>query len=145
MNADNAAFLITRKCKFCGHKFVVPRPRFYAYKRLVYGRMQWFCSWKCICEYDRDDCVTKNYAKQLRRLREMNSLSTQDVADYLGVNVATYRRYEIFDRQMPPEKLKRCARGFGCTVDQLISDQFDPEAAAEWVCVIPGKRDRCDI
>lgn len=89
--------------------------------------------------------MTKSYAKQLRRIREMNRISTQDMADYLGVCVETYRRYELFDHQMPPEKLKRCARGFGCTVDQLISDQFDPEAAAEWVCVIPGKREGCDI
>ena len=144
MNADNAAFLITRKCKCCGNKFEVTRPKLYAYKRSVYGGMQWFCSWKCICTFDRGDDAPKSFPRQLRKIREMNLIDTQEMADYLGVCVETYRRYEIFDQAMPPERLARCAQGFGCTVEHLISATFDPDAAAKWVCVIPGKKKVCD-
>jgi hypothetical protein len=144
MNADNAAFLITRKCKCCGKKFTVVRPKLYAYKRSVYGRMQWFCSWPCIYAFDHGDDVPKSYPRQLRRIREMYRIDTQEMADYLGVCVETYRRYEIFDCAMPPERLVRCAHGFGCEVAHLISAEFDPDAAAKWVCVIPGKRNGCD-
>lgn len=61
----------------------------------------------------------------LRTRRKNMKMSQQEVASFLGVNQVTYGNYELGKRQPKPDMLKKMARFFGCTVDELLESNED--------------------
>ena len=61
----------------------------------------------------------------LKTIRKQMKMTQQEVASHLGVHQVTYGNYELGKRQPKPETLKKLARIFGCTVDELLEDSRD--------------------
>lgn len=51
-----------RTCMHCGKSFVPPIPEEWAYRRTMYGRNAWFCSWGCLRGAEKAGRL--NYAPQ---------------------------------------------------------------------------------
>lgn len=56
--------------------------------------------------------IQKNIGDRLRVLRKCNSLTQQDVADFLGVDRTTYAKYELGNSQMSYETLTKLSTLF---------------------------------
>ncbi len=65
-----------------------------------------------------DEIIGKN----LKSLREANSFTQRQVADFLGIKRSAYSNYESGDREMPLDALERVASLYGCEPSDLISD-----------------------
>ena len=66
-------------------------------------------------------------ADKLRELRTINNLTQIDIANELGVQQTTYSKYEK-ERVMPDVfTLKKLAKLYGITLDQLVSDIDEEE------------------
>lgn len=63
----------------------------------------------------------------LKTKRKQMKMTQQDVALVLGVNQVTYGNYELGKRQPKPDMLKKMARFFGCTVDELLETNEDDD------------------
>ena len=54
-------------------------------------------------------------------------LSQQQVADALGIHQVTYGCYELGKRHPKPDMLKKMARFFGCSIDELLEDDSNDQ------------------
>lgn len=60
--------------------------------------------------------------------RKNLKLTQKDMANMLGITQVAYGNYELGKRQPKPEMLKRIARIFGCSIDELLEDLEDDNA-----------------
>ena len=67
--------------------------------------------------------------QNLRKLRESNSFTQQQLADYLGINRSAYSNYELGERQPPLEVLEKAANLFGCELSLFFEE--NPQAVAD--------------
>lgn len=56
---------------------------------------------------------------KLKELRKIKRVSQYELADYLGVSQATYNRYETDNCEPNIETLKKLAKYFNVTLDEL--------------------------
>lgn len=64
----------------------------------------------------------ENISKNIKKLREKNNFSQQNVADFLGINRSLYGFYENGEREIPFDRLEKLATLFGCELEILLSD-----------------------
>jgi transcriptional regulator with XRE-family HTH domain len=58
----------------------------------------------------------------LKKLREANRFSQEQVASFLGINRSTYSNYESGDREAPLEVLEKASDLFGCELHLLFEE-----------------------
>lgn len=132
-----------RSCVVCG-KYIRSGP--WGFVRKQNRHRVYCCTYTCSCAYDRQletkrvqkkhrQGLDKIYARSLAKIRMYYGLRQIDVAAHVGINSTTLSGYEtgvpISDRAV------NClAKAFGCTVNDIISDEFDPRKASSWNCVI---------
>lgn len=61
----------------------------------------------------------------LKKLREANCFTQEQVADYIGITRSAYSNYESGDREAPLEVLEKAAALFGCDLDVLFEENKD--------------------
>jgi len=67
------------------------------------------------------------FNEKLKLLRKRNKLSQEQIANYLGVGQTTYSKYEN-ERTYPDiNTVKKIAKLYGITIDQLVSDNDEKE------------------
>lgn len=64
---------------------------------------------------------------ELKKYRQKNRLTQQNVADLLQIPLRTYANYELNSRKPTPEMLCQLANVFGVTVDELLGRTSEPE------------------
>ena len=66
--------------------------------------------------------------RRIRDLREDNDLKQRTLGDYLGCTQATYSKYELGKRSIPPELLLKLAVYYNTSVDYLLglTDVMEP-------------------
>lgn len=57
---------------------------------------------------------------RLRELREDNDLSQSSICEYLNMSQPGYSKYELEDRDIPTEVLKRLAKFYNTSIDYLL-------------------------
>lgn len=60
---------------------------------------------------------------KIKEYRELNKMTQKDIAEILGVEPATISKYEAGTIEPSIESLKRLAKTFNITVDELIKDE----------------------
>lgn len=58
----------------------------------------------------------------LKTKRKQMKMTQKDMGYLLGITQVSYGNYELGKRQPKPEMLKKMARIFGCSVDELLED-----------------------
>jgi transcriptional regulator with XRE-family HTH domain len=66
------------------------------------------------------------FGERLKSLRKERKLSQQELSDRIGINRATYARYETNDNQPDFDTLRKLAEFFEVTVDYLLTGRTDP-------------------
>lgn len=61
-----------KKCVYCNKRTYIPVGNIWAYKIIYYSKYTYFCSWKCLQEYRKDDYV------RLRRRVQRNKNHKQE-------------------------------------------------------------------
>ena len=64
---------------------------------------------------------------ELKKYRQLNRLTQQDVANLLQIPLRTYANYELNSRKPTPEMLCQLADVFGVTVDELLGRTTAPQ------------------
>lgn len=70
-----------------------------------------------------------SYNERLRELRSSKKLSQQELSDRLGLNRATYARYETGDTQPDFDTLKKIADFFDVSTDYLLGRSDKPRSS----------------
>ena len=60
--------------------------------------------------------------KHIRKLRENENISIEEVAYKAGVDSQNLRKYELGKQEMKVSMLKRIAEAFGITVSELVAE-----------------------
>lgn len=63
------------------------------------------------------------FSGKLKALRQANDIAQYIMADYLGVQLRTYQRYESGSNMPNYEKLLKLARFFNVTTDYLLGNE----------------------
>ena len=58
----------------------------------------------------------------LKTKRKQMRMTQKEMGQLLGITQVSYGNYELGKRQPKPETLKKMARIFGCSVDELLED-----------------------
>jgi transcriptional regulator with XRE-family HTH domain len=58
----------------------------------------------------------------LKRLREFNNFSQEQVAVFIGINRSTYSNYELGEREAPFEILEEVSHLYGCDLYVLFEE-----------------------
>lgn len=58
----------------------------------------------------------------LKKLRDANRFSQEQVASFLGINRSTYSNYESGDREAPLDVLEKASDLFGCELHLLFEE-----------------------
>lgn len=58
----------------------------------------------------------------LKKLRDANHFSQEQVASFLGINRSTYSNYESGDREAPLDVLEKASDLFGCELHLLFEE-----------------------
>lgn len=58
----------------------------------------------------------------LKKLREANRFSQEQVASFMGINRSTYSNYESGDREAPLDVLEKASDLFGCELHLLFEE-----------------------
>ncbi|MGG1613486.1 helix-turn-helix domain-containing protein [Paenibacillus phoenicis] len=74
-----------------------------------------------------------SYNERLRKLRASKKLSQQELSDRLGLNRATYARYETGDTQPDIDTLKKLADFFDVSTDYLLGRSDKPRSSEDGV------------
>ena len=61
--------------------------------------------------------------RNLCKLRNANSFTQEQIAEYLGINRSTYSNYELGAREMPFDLLERAADLLGCDLAVLLEEK----------------------
>lgn len=75
----------------------------------------------------------KVLGQNLKKMREANGFTQQQLADYLGINRSAYSNYELGDRQIPLDVLEKAAQLFGCELS-LFFEENPQEVADALLC-----------
>lgn len=70
---------------------------------------------------------TMSFGMRLKQLRHNKELSQQQLSDLIGMNRATYARYETNDNQADYETLLKLADYFEVSVDFLLGRTANPD------------------
>lgn len=62
--------------------------------------------------------------QNLKRIREYNNFSQEQVSEYLGINRSTYSNYELGDREAPLELLEKAALLYGCDLSLFFEEDI---------------------
>ena len=62
---------------------------------------------------------------KLKTKRKAMKLSQAQVAKILGITQVAYGNYELKKRQPKPDTLKKLARLYSCSIDELLEDEDD--------------------
>jgi transcriptional regulator with XRE-family HTH domain len=63
--------------------------------------------------------------KNLKKMREANRFSQEQVASFLGIKRSAYSNYECGDREAPLEVLEKASDLFGCELHLLFEENVD--------------------
>ena len=69
------------------------------------------------------------YQTRLRELRNAANLSQRATAEKVGVSKISYQRYELGERDIPGDVLKRMAEFFGVSADYIMMTSDEPSRA----------------
>lgn len=69
------------------------------------------------------------FGSNLRNIRENRGLTQQQVADMMEIDKSTYCGYETGKRQPDVQKLKKLAKIFGISGDELLETGYDEAPA----------------
>lgn len=69
----------------------------------------------------------KIFYERLRQCRRERNLTQKQFAEFLGMTVRSYQRYELGDRKPDIEKLVIIANFFGVSADYLLGLTDDPK------------------
>ncbi|MCM3699248.1 helix-turn-helix domain-containing protein [Paenibacillus macerans] len=72
-----------------------------------------------------------SYSERLRELRTSKKISQQELSDRLGLNRATYARYETGDTQPDFDTLKKFADFFNVSTDYLLGRTNSPQSSEQ--------------
>lgn len=61
----------------------------------------------------------------LKKMREANRFSQEQVASFLGIKRSAYSNYECGDREAPLEVLEKASDLFGCELHLLFEENVD--------------------
>lgn len=70
------------------------------------------------------------HLKKLRELRIAKGISQKELAEYLGITVASYSLYERGNREPNISILKKIAAYYGISVDELLELNDKPQTIA---------------
>lgn len=142
--SEHNAYMKDKLCACCGKTFVMYDK--WAYKKKIKTRYKYFCSWHCLCDYQKQletkrvqnkhrQGLDKIYARSLTKIRMYYGLRQVDVAAHVGINSTTLSGYET-GTPISDRAVNCLAKAFGCTVNDIISDEFDPRKASSWNCAV---------
>jgi transcriptional regulator with XRE-family HTH domain len=60
--------------------------------------------------------------ERIRNLREDSDLIQKDIAEYLNCSQVAYSRYELGQRDIPTEVIKKLARFYNTSTDYLLNE-----------------------
>jgi len=60
--------------------------------------------------------------ERIRNLREDNDLLQRDLAEYLNCTQVAYSRYELGQRDIPTDVLKKLSRFYNTSIDYLLNE-----------------------
>lgn len=65
---------------------------------------------------------------RIKKLREKNKLSKQEIADYLNISVELYYAYETGKKEVPVQVLSELSKKYNTSIDYIIgnTDMFIP-------------------
>jgi transcriptional regulator with XRE-family HTH domain len=63
--------------------------------------------------------------KNLKKMREANRFSQEQVASFLGIKRSAYSNYECGDREAPLEVLEKASDLFDCELHLLFEENVD--------------------
>ena len=63
-----------------------------------------------------------NFKNNLKKLRQLNNLTQQNIADLIGINLQSYQKYEQGDREPKFNILEKIKIALNCTYDDLLED-----------------------
>lgn len=69
--------------------------------------------------------MSTTVGNNLKKLREANCFTQNQVAEYLGIQRSAYSNYETGDREAPLEILEKAASLFGCKLSLLFEEDKD--------------------
>lgn len=69
--------------------------------------------------------------KNLRKLRESNNMTQQQMADKFGIQRPTYSRYENGERQPDFDLLLKISDYFNVSVDYLLGKEREPSSTLD--------------
>ena len=64
--------------------------------------------------------ITYNIYMKLKELREENSVSQKEIAEYLNIKQNTYSQYETGKRQLPIDVLIKLSKFYKVTTDYIL-------------------------
>ena len=84
------------------------------------------------------DCEIQNlrggivlFGSNLKRLRLIKDVTSEEVASFVGVDEAVYLKWEKGDAEPWLDDLRNLAKFFHCTIDALVDASFDYESYLE--------------
>jgi len=66
--------------------------------------------------------MSKVIGKNLKKLRDFNRFSQEQVSDFLGINRSTYANYESGEREAPIEILENLSNLYGCELHVIFEE-----------------------
>ncbi len=66
---------------------------------------------------------------RLRKLRDSQGWTQEDVASRVGIGKSAYRSYENNDRRIPVDVLTRVAALYNVSVDEMLGNSIRPNAS----------------
>ena len=76
-----------------------------------------------------------NFNERLKNMRKRFKITQKSIADYLGITVRTYQRYEEGKIEPPISTLTDIAKCFNMPIDCLLGNGF----YSNWEDIIPHK------
>lgn len=69
--------------------------------------------------------MKKQVARNIKLLREVNCITSNKIADFLGISHSIYSDYEAGKQELPLALMERLADLYGCEVWSLYEDDID--------------------
>lgn len=69
--------------------------------------------------------MNKVIGNNLKKFRDANGLTQENIAEYLGIGRSAYSNYESGEREMPLALLEKAADLLGCDLDLLLEENAE--------------------
>ncbi len=69
--------------------------------------------------------MNKVIGNNLKKFRDANGLTQENLAEYLGIGRSAYSNYESGEREMPLALLEKAADLLGCDLDLLLEENAE--------------------